>query len=588
MISVSQKTIALPQNACHGPVIRGEPVLEISGLRVSVAAKGVAGEALRRVVVHDSDFLLPRGASAGLVGESGSGKTMTVMAVADLLPRGARIEAGRITLGGVDLTSLDPDARRAEVVRQVGVIFQNPQTALNHRLTIGAQLVEALPAAMRSDPTARRRRARELLDMVRIANAEKTLSAYTHELSGGLNQRAAIAMALARMPRLLIADEATTALDASIQMQILAMIDELRRELDLSVLLVSHDIGVIADHSDIIHVMKDGRLVEDGITTEVLARPKAVYTAQLLQASPMLMPAATPVRFDTQGVPLVRLHDLSHDFPTRGARRWFGHAARHRALKCVSLQVHAGETVGIVGESGSGKTTLARIIAGMIPQQSGELDFGGEGHWQNFPSEKRKAWRQAVQYVFQDPWSSIDPRLTIGQTLAEPIEISKPHLNRRAARDEADRLLDDVQLPREFADRMPSALSGGQRQRVAIARALATMPRLLIADEPVSALDLTVQARILALLRDLVKIHNLTLLMISHDLAVIRALCSRVVVMRDGEIVESGPTAQIFAAPQHEYTRLLLAALPGKRLPTLSLPEWPKGRATADNKVAIP
>lgn len=542
------------------------PILEVSGLRISVSNSFTAGgNARTKTVVHGIDLHVDRGTSVGIVGESGSGKTLSVMSVADLLPHGAQVESGSIKLLGREITSLSGLEKRRWITSNVGVIFQNPQTSLNHRLTIGKQLAEALSDEERADKTVRQRRLRELLDLVQVANIEKTLSAFPHELSGGLNQRAAIAMALAKNPQLLIADEATTALDASIQLQILRVIDELKRELSLSVLFVSHDIGVIADHTDQMYVMKNGVIMESGLTRSVLHNPASSYTSDLLNASPVLLNPVTPPdkAVLAEKPTLLRLDHVSHNFksPTSSDRK-----ALHPALVDVSLSVVQGQTIGIVGESGSGKTTLARIIAGLLPQQQGTLDFAGQGNWRSFNRLNYRQWRSGVQYVFQDPYSSLDPRMTVEQSLLEPLELSGLGLSRAQARARVSELLLEVELDPGFAKAYPASLSGGQRQRVAIGRALATQPRLLIADEPVSALDLTVQARILELLKELVTKRNLTLVMISHDLSVIRYLCERVVVMRDGRIVEEGLTSQIFEAPRDAYTKLLLDAVPGKAL----------------------
>ncbi|MFI5914501.1 dipeptide ABC transporter ATP-binding protein [Dactylosporangium sp. NPDC051541] len=491
------------------------------------------------VLVDRVSLRLAAGRTVGLVGESGSGKTLTAMAVAGLLPPAVRITGGTVTVAGRDVRGLTERSAREHVAAHVGVVFQHPTPSLNPRLRIVKQLVEALPPG--TPRAERRERAGELLRTVGIQEVPKTLKAFPHELSGGLNQRVVIAMALARSPKLLIADEPTTALDVSVQAQVLDLIDELRAKLGLAVLLVSHDIGVIADRTDDVYVMSDGAIVESGPTAEVLALPQHDYTRQLLDAQPGRLP---PVRATAppEGPPRLEV---------RNVRRAFG---RHTALDGVDLTLHRGQALGLVGESGSGKTTLARIIVGLERADSGTVTpLGG------------RQWRREVQYIFQDPYSSLDPRLTVAQTLREPLELNHVGVARADIPGRIDALLDEVELPRGFRDRLPSELSGGQRQRVGIARALASEPSLIVADEPVSALDLSVQARILRLLARLRAEHGLTYLFISHDLAVVRYLCDDVVVLRAGRVVEHGPTDEVLERPAHPYTRSLLDAIPGRK-----------------------
>ncbi|WP_109525793.1 MULTISPECIES: dipeptide ABC transporter ATP-binding protein [Nocardia] len=532
----------------------GDPIAVVDDLRVSVG-----GDGQRHLVVDGVSLSVHAGETVGLVGESGSGKTMTALGLAGLLPRGAAVDSGRITLSGIDLAALT-DRRRARVrAERLGVVFQNPTASLNPRLTIATQLLEALPRTAGSRAR-RRARAAELLGRVGITEVGKTLGAFPHELSGGLNQRVVIALALARDPALLIADEPTTALDVSVQAQVLDLIDRLKDELGLGVLLVSHDIGVIGDRTDRVHVMSQGRIVESGPTRRVLHAPEHEYTRELLAATPALLRRAPAEPVKTTAEPLVRVCDVRRAFPVAVPGRL--RKARHVALHGVSLDIPSGAAVGIVGESGSGKTTLARQIVGLDRPDDGMIEYDGVPP-DRLDREAARRWRRAVQYVFQDPYGALDPRLTVERSIAEPLELNGVDLSGTTVPDRVRELLGEVELPPSFARRLPRELSGGQLQRVVIARALANDPRLVVADEPVSALDLSVQARILRLLERLRRERGLTLVFISHDLAVVRFLCDHVVVMERGRIVESGPTEQIYTAPAHPYTRALLAAVPG-------------------------
>jgi len=548
----------------------------VVGLRRPPARRGRSVESEAVPIVRGVSLDVPAGEVVGLVGESGSGKTLTALAVAGLLPAGVEVWSGHVDVAGRDVRALAPRERRAHLASHVGVVFQNPTPALNPRLRIGRQVAEALPAGI-SRRAARDEVARLLRD-VGITDVDKTARAFPHELSGGLNQRVVIAMALARSPRLLVADEPTTALDVSVQAQVLDLLDDLRERHGLGVLLVSHDIGVVADRTHRVHVMSEGVVVESGPTREVLERPRHEYTQRLLAAVPSRLeraharPAVTvsdgPGTADATGAsadgaaagtaPQLVVRDLRRAFALRGAAG----RTRHVALDGVDLAIPAGAALGLVGESGSGKTTLARIVVGLEHADSGSVEFEGVDLTRQDRAQRR-AWRRDVQYVFQDPYGSLDPRLTVAQTLREPLELTLGLGRREAERAVVD-LLDEVELPRAFAQRLPSELSGGQRQRVGIARALATRPRLVVADEPVSALDLSVQARILRLLERLRAERGLTYLFISHDLGVVRFLCDDVVVLRSGRIVEQGRTQDVLDDPQHPYTRALVAAVPGR------------------------
>ncbi|MFF0817841.1 nickel ABC transporter ATP-binding protein NikE [Rhodococcus sp. NPDC003318] len=532
-------------------------VLSVTDLIVGV--RGVADP-----LVAGVSFDLRAGEAVGLVGESGSGKTLSVMAAADLLPKGVERRSGSIVLAGTDLDSLGAQVRRRHVTDRVGVVFQNPTASLNPRLTVAAQLTEVVRAHETSGSAAAR--VRELLELVRIPDADRVLAAYPHELSGGLNQRVAIAMALAASPAVLVADEATTALDVTTQREVLEMLGDLRRDLGLALLLVSHDMGVVADTTDRVLVMRGGEIVEEGRTASLLAAPEHPYTRELLDALPQRLThdgaGVTPTAADAD--PILTLRGITVDFAAPGGVR---RRARKRVLHGIDLDVEPGRSLGIVGESGSGKTTLARVIAGLQAPSDGELSLGSAGGWNNLRRTDRARWRREVQYVFQDPYGSLNPRLTVAQCIREPLDANPE--TRGTAADRVRALMDEVHLPVELEHRRTSSLSGGQRQRVGIARSLATNPRVLIGDEPVSALDVTVQARILRLMKDLVARRGMSLLFISHDLAVVSYLCEQVVVVRDGRIVESGPTRELLSSPTTEYTRKLVDAIPGASLPDL-------------------
>jgi peptide/nickel transport system ATP-binding protein len=531
------------------------PLLTVRNLTVEAP-----GTAPQRSLVDGVSFDIRPGETLGLVGESGSGKTLSALSIAGLLPRTVQVREGSIELDGVDLLGLPERRRRAVLASHIGVVFQNPGTALNPRLTIGAQVKEALPGRHRPGSRQEMQAAADLLDQVGMPRAAERLAYYPHELSGGLNQRVVIAMAIARNPGLLIADEPTTALDVSVQAQVLDLIDQLRAARGLAVLLVSHDIGVIADRADRMAVMRGGTILETGDTAAILSRPKHEYTRHLLAAMPSIHRAAPASSPDGQAASLVEIDDVVREFRTPGNRR-----VRKvvRAVDGVSLSIGQGTSFGIVGESGSGKTTLARLMVGLDQPTRGRVSYAGR-EVAALTALQRRQWRRDVQYVFQDPYGALDPRLTIEQSLAEPIELSGTAGERAGMSARIDELLDEVELSRSFRRRLPGQLSGGQRQRVVIARALALSPRLVVADEPVSALDLSVQATIIDLLRRLQHRHGLTYVVISHDLAVIKALCEEVVVMTAGRIVESGPADEIFAQPRHDYTRKLLDSIPGR------------------------
>ena len=499
-------------------------------------------------VVDRASFTVARGETVSLVGESGSGKSLTALAILRLLPPGA-LATGGIALDGADMMAASADTLRAMRGRTAGMVFQEPMTSLNPLHRIGRQVGEAMALHGRRPSRAA---IVALLDSCGFPDAAQRLGTLPHQLSGGQRQRVMIAMALANDPALLIADEPTTALDVTIQAQILDLLAEQKARRGLALLLISHDLGVVRRHADRVCVMKDGCIVEQGRAAVVFARPSHPYTRMLLDAEPGgrpdPLPAASPI--------LAQATDIRVAFA--GRRGLFRRAAATvRAVDGVSIAIREGETVGLVGESGSGKSTMGLALLRLVPA-SGRVVFAGTD-LQSLTSAALRRQRAQMQVVFQDPYGSLSPRMAAGELVAEGLRVHKRLAPAaRAARVAA--ALAEVGLPAEAAGRYPHEFSGGQRQRIAIARALVLQPRLLVLDEPTSALDRSVQAQIVALLRDLQRRHGLAYLFISHDLAVVRALAHQVVVLRAGRVVEQGPADALFAAPREPYTRALMAA----------------------------
>ena len=530
------------------------PLLRIQGLSVSLPAG-----ADRRHAVEDLSLDLWRNEILCVVGESGSGKSVMSRAVLGLFPsRHVQPSAGRILFEEEDLLQATPERLRDLRGNRIAMIFQEPMTALNPVLRIGAQIDEVLEIHRSGDGAARRARVLDLLAAVNLPDPQQILSAYPHQLSGGQRQRAMIAMALALEPDILIADEPTTALDVTTQAQILLLIRELQRKKGMGVIFVTHDFGVVAEIADRIAVMQHGRLVEQGSADQVLNQPQAAYTRSLLAAVPSLTPG--PKRdFSAQPVAL-SVNALSKSYRSGGGL--FGGQGRSvDALAAVSFSVRRGETVGIVGESGSGKSTAARCIARLIDADSGQILVEGVDI-AALSARALRPVRRRMQMVFQDPFGSLNPRRTVGQLIAEgPIVHG---LSEASAHARALELLDLVGLERRAAARYPHEFSGGQRQRIGLARALALEPAILVADEPVSALDVSVQDQVLRLLADIRNRLGLTVLFITHDLRVASQVCDSIVVMHKGRVVESGPVADVYAHPAHAYTQALLAAVPGR------------------------
>ncbi|MBR0658984.1 ABC transporter ATP-binding protein [Roseomonas oryzicola] len=529
----------------------GTPLLAVEDL----AIRYVSGGASRRVV-EDVSFSIAPGEVVALVGESGSGKTTTAQAVLGLLPANGMIERGAIRLDGTDITGWSD--RRLSALRgtRMSLIPQDPTTSLNPVRTVGSQIAEILQIHGERDRGRIRARVLELLARVGLEPAEMRAQQYPHQLSGGMRQRVLIAIAVALRPGLIVADEPTSALDVTVQRRVLDLLDDLRREDGTAVLLVTHDLGVAADRADRVVVLRQGRIQEAGPVRQVLAAPRSDYARQLLADAPSLAtPRARPAVPATAGV-MLKVAGLTQTYPVVGERgRVF------RAADDVSFEVRAGTTHALVGESGSGKTTTARCIAGFLRPTSGTVEVGGTDV-ARLSGEQLRQFRHKVQLVFQNPFASLDPRQTIGQIVEEPLRNFDPVP--KAEREHRVRaMIGRVGLPDSVLGRPPAALSGGQRQRVAIARALVLKPRVVVLDEAVSALDVTVQARILELLDELQRELGLTYVFVSHDLAVVRLIADTVSVMRAGQVVESGPVETVFHAPAHDYTRDLIAAIPG-------------------------
>jgi len=504
--------------------------------------------------VDHVSFSVMKGETLALVGESGSGKSVTALSILQLLPYPlAHHPSGSITLDGQELLSASDATLRDVRGGRVSMIFQEPMTSLNPVHRVERQITEAMLLHRNVTANAARARALELLKLVGISNPEQRLKAFPHELSGGQRQRVMIAMALANDPDLLIADEPTTALDVTVQAQILKLLRELQARMGMAILLITHDLGIVRKFSDRVAVMQKGKIVEAKTPAELFAKPEHPYTQMLLAAQPK--PRDDITHPDSK--PLAAVKDLKVWFPIKAGvfRRVVDHV---HALEGVSLEIREGETVGIVGESGSGKTTLGLALLRLI-DSDGEIVFDGK-RIDGFKRKEMRPLREDMQIVFQDPYGSLSPRLSVGEIVAEGLEVHDL-AKEPGAREQAviDALL-EVGLDPETRHRYPHEFSGGQRQRISIARALILKPRLIVLDEPTSALDMSVQAQIVDLLRDLQRKHNLAYLFISHDLRVIRAMADRVIVLKDGQMVEQGPVEQIFGQPSQPYTQALLRA----------------------------
>jgi peptide/nickel transport system ATP-binding protein len=531
------------------------PILEIRNLTIDLPEGADRPHAVRDVSLdlHRNEILC-------LVGESGSGKSVTSRSIIGLLARGVRPSAGQVLFRGEDLLRASPKRLRELRGSQISMIFQEPMTALNPLKSVGDQTEEVISVHTGMSKAKRMARIVELFDAVQLPEPRRLLRAYPHQLSGGQRQRAMIAMALALEPAVLIADEPTTALDVTTQAQILALIKGIQAQRHMGVLFVTHDFGVVSEIADRVAVMQRGSVVESGSTAQVLRTPRHDYTRLLIGSIPSLIPPERKPRDDSR--PVLSAVALCKSYRSGGSL--FGGKDRiAHAAKGVNLTIHRGETLGLVGESGSGKSTVARCLARLIDADGGRILLGDTDL---LPLSRRqlRPYRRRIQMVFQDPFGSLNPRRKVGKLIAEgPMIHGMPE---REAMSRACELLELVGMDRRAVDRYPHEFSGGQRQRIGIARALALEPEVLVADEPVSALDVSIQAQVLKLLADIRDRLNLTMLFITHDLRVAAQVCDTIAVMRLGEIVECGPTGEVYASPRHAYTRELLAAVPGKEM----------------------
>jgi microcin C transport system ATP-binding protein len=537
-----------------------EPLLSVRDLSVAFHQGGTTSLAVDRV-----SFEIKPGEVLALVGESGSGKSVTANSILRLLPYpSASHPSGEILFGGQDLLKAPEQALRQVRGNEITMIFQEPMTSLNPLHTIEKQIGEILDLHQGISGQAARTRILELLNQVGIREPEKRLQAYPHQLSGGQRQRVMIAMALANRPKLLIADEPTTALDVTVQAQILELLRRLKGEHGMSMLFITHDLGIVRKFADRVCVMTKGKIVESGDVEEVFVNPQHPYTRHLLASEPR----GEPPLADPAKPVVMEGEDIRVWFPIKAGflRKVVDHV---KAVDGVSLSLRAGETLGVVGESGSGKTTLGLALARLISSQ-GRIAFIGK-NIDNFSFKQMRPLRDRLQVVFQDPFGSLSPRMSVGEIIAEGLKVHEPALSADERDGRVRWALTEVGLDPETRWRYPHEFSGGQRQRIAIARAMVLKPRFVMLDEPTSALDMTVQAQVVDLLRDLQKKHDLAYLFISHDLKVVKALANHVIVMRAGKVVEQGPAERIFQAPDMDYTKALMAA-PSTSRPSIRQP----------------
>jgi peptide/nickel transport system ATP-binding protein len=549
-----------------------KPVLQVRGLRTvidgSTRSADGASMAPALAVIDGIDFSLYPGETFAIVGESGCGKSITALSLMRLLPDAARVVAGQVLLQGEDLLALPESSMRQVRGRRMAMIFQEPATSLNPVLTLGTQLVEVIERHTALRALAARQQALAVLQQVGVPDAERRLGEYPFQLSGGLKQRVMIAMALATAPDVLVADEPTTALDVTIQAQVLSLLARLQRERGMAVLLITHDLAVVSQYAQRVAVMHAGKLVEVAACQTFFASPQHPYSQQLLAALPRSQSVPGPQRAPlqnndatTQPASLLQVDDLRVHYPIRAGllRRT---VATVRAVDGVSLSLQAGRTLALVGESGCGKTTVGKAILQLIDEASGQVMFDGLDLMQ-LRGEALRQRRSDFQIIFQDPYASLNPRMRVSDILAEGMQALGPRgLSEAELSQQVGQLLQQVGLPEEAGTRYAHEFSGGQRQRIAIARALAVKPRLIVCDEPTSALDVSVQAQILKLLLDLQRDTGVALLFISHNIAVVEQVADAVAVMYLGRIVEQGPVAAVLRQPRHPYTRALLAAVP--------------------------
>ena len=526
-----------------------EPLISVDCLCVDFRAGDSVTHAVKNV-----SFDIKKGETGALVGESGSGKTVTALSILQLLPYPAASHpAGAIRFRGENLLALPPDGLRHVRGNRISMIFQEPMTSLNPLHTIEQQIAEVLRIHMGLSGAPARARVIELLTKVGIEDPAGRLASYPHQLSGGQRQRVMIAMALANEPDLLIADEPTTALDVTIQAQILELLLDLKAEFNMAMLLITHDLGIVRKMADHVCVMHSGEVVERGPTHDIFAHPKHAYTKHLIASEPKGSPPPENPKAKT----ILKADDLKVWFPIKRGflRRTVGHI---KAVDGIDLEVKQGQTLGVVGESGSGKTTLGLALLRLISSEGPIVYLGNR--IDGYDSKQMRPLRRELQIVFQDPYGSLSPRMSISQIIEEGLNIQNPGLSRTERDERVVRALKEVGLDPAARDRYPHEFSGGQRQRIAIARALVLEPKFLILDEPTSALDVSVQAQIVDLLRELQRRHKLAYLFISHDLKVVRALANSIIVLRHGKVVEQGPAQTVFASPKTDYTKALLAA----------------------------
>ena len=550
--------------------------LKISNLSVDYKMRKETVYAAKNINIE-----VNKGEILGLVGESGSGKSTIANAVINLIDEPGKISTGTIKLGDLDINK-DTSKILNYRGKKIGLIFQDPQTSLNPILTIGEQLIETIQTHINISKEEAKKRSIDLLKEVGIKDAENRFDNYPHQFSGGMRQRVVISLALCCEPELLIADEPTTALDVSIQSQILDLIKKLTRERNLAVILITHDMGVIAETTDRVAVMKNGNLVEVGPTKEVLTKPKEIYTKSLVSSVPptdkkisrfiiiekenkteketnlKILNRWTKKKLTEQD--LVQVKNLSKSFDDN----FFTENSKNSviAVNDVSFDIKEGESFGLVGESGSGKSTIAKMIVNLYKPSSGDVFFDNVCITKIKRNSEMMNFRKQIQMIFQDPYSSLNGRLKVKDIVSEPIKLHNPSISRIDLDNYISDLLESVELSQSSSERYPHEFSGGQRQRISIARALATQPRLLICDEPTSALDVSIQAQILNLLKDLQEQLNLTILFISHDLPVVRQMCDRIGVLKDGKLCEISNTEELFHKPQNEYTKELLHLMP--------------------------
>ena len=541
-------------------------LLTVTNLSISFHTRNGVTQAVKNL-----SFSVNAGETLGIVGESGSGKSVTCYALLDLIPTPpGRIDTGQALFLGEDLLDCNKEQMAKIRGQAISMIFQDPMTSLNPYLTIGEQLIEPLIYHKNTSRTQAKTAAIALLNEVGILNSEKRYHSYPHELSGGMQQRVMIAIALISEPKLLICDEPTTALDVTIQAQILTLISELQKRRNIAVIFITHDLAVVADIADKLLVMNKGVAIEQGDSNNIFANPQQEYTRKLINA----VPSGTKIANEnpTEHQPLIEVTHLNTWFKDQNTAFLHSlfHPQRHqqaseiKAVNEVSFTINKGEILGVVGESGSGKSTLGRSILGLVPVTSGDVYYHEQSNTQNLTQlskQQRQPWRRKMQMIFQDPYASLNPRMTVFETLAEPL-LLHGIVDHNNVTQQVLNLMDEVGLARGYIRKYPHEFSGGQRQRIAIGRAIATKPEFIVADEPVSALDVTIQAQILDLILDLVSRHNLTMMFISHDLSVVRYIADRLLVMLHGEVIEQGNTEFIWQQPQQQYTQNLLKSIP--------------------------